>query len=89
MANQNQKQNHSQMQSPRVSQREDKNVFIVSKQLKDILTGILVVNAANVLAYNTGWINWKADEWDIMWASGLFVVNLIYPIVFNSVSKRN
>lgn len=41
-----------------------------------IILFVLFLNIVNIIFYNTGWLSFSKDTWDIMWSTALFCLNV-------------
>lgn len=92
MSNQSNRQNRGQ-QRPR-SLREESEAsselsdrFVLRKGVRDFAVVVLVLNVLNVLLYNTGWLSWRADSFDIIWATSVCVLDIAVIVMFQLLDR--
>lgn len=61
--------------------------FTLRRGVRDFAVVILVFNILNILLYNTGWIDWKNDNFDVIWATGLCALDIAVVVMFQLMDK--
>ncbi len=62
-------------------------MFNLRKGVRDFAILVIVLNVLNVIFYNTGWINFKADTFDTIWATSVCVLDLAIIAMFSLLDK--
>lgn len=57
----------------------------LKKGIRNLLVILLVLQFANICFYNTGWMNWKDDTWDVGWAAFLLGFDLLMIYLLNDL----
>jgi hypothetical protein len=57
-------------------------MWTVRAGVRDFAVLVLALNILNVLFYNTGWVNWRADTFDVIWATSIAMLDIAVIVMF-------
>lgn len=63
------------------------NLFHLRKGVRDFAVMVISLNIINIVLYNTGWIDWRNDTFDTIWATGLCVLDISVVAMFQLLDR--